>query len=110
MPHYFPLFGALDIEKAFLIANGHLVNGIGLNKILGDRTIDTTVSDTTIGLETAFVDVNHFHKARYSVQLSVVSIYACLKEAHTHATVVQNHHYSLGLTEFLIGIRCLSTG
>ena len=100
MPHYFPLFGALDFEKAFLIANGHLV----LNKILGDRTIDT------IGLETAFVDVNHFHKARYSVQLSVVSIYACLKDAHTHATVVQNHYYSLGLTTFLIGIRCLSTG
>ena len=28
------------------------------------------------------MDVNHIHKASYSVQLSVVSIYTCLKKAH----------------------------
>ena len=28
------------------------------------------------------MDVNHIHKARYSIQLSVVSIYACLKKGH----------------------------
>ena len=78
-PRYFPLFGGLHIEKAALIANGHLVGGTGLNEILGDQSIDT------VGLQTAFVDVNHIHKARYSVQLSVVSIYACLKDAHNQS-------------------------
>ena len=28
------------------------------------------------------MDVNHTHKARYSIQLSVVSIYTCLEKAH----------------------------
>ena len=56
--------------------NGHLVAGTGLDEILGDTSIDTT------GLQTANMDVNHIHKARYSVQLSVVLRYACLKKAH----------------------------
>ena len=56
------------------IANGNLIGG--LDEILGDSAIDT------IGLETAAVDVNHIHNARYSVQLSVVSVYACLIEAY----------------------------
>ena len=75
-PKYFALFGALHIEKELLIANGHLVAGVGLDEILGDTYIDTA------GLQTATVDVNHIHKARYSIQLSVVSIYTCLKKAH----------------------------
>ena len=75
-PKYFGLFGALLIEKELLIANVHLVAGIGLDKILGNKSIDTA------GLQSATVDVNHIHKARYSVQLSVVSIYTCLEQVH----------------------------
>ena len=55
------------------------MRGIRLNDILGDSSIDT------IGLQTASVDVNHIHKARYSVQLSIVAMYACLKEAHAQS-------------------------
>ena len=73
---YFALFVALHIEKGLLIANRHKVVTIGQDEILGDTSIDTA------GLQTATVDVNHIHKARYSVQLSVLSIYTCLKEAH----------------------------
>ena len=75
-PKYFALFGALHMEKELLTANRHLVAGTGLDEILGDTSIDTA------GLQTATVDVNHIHKASYSVQLSVVSIYTCLKKAH----------------------------
>ena len=57
-PKYFALFGGLHIEKELLIANGHLVAGIGLDEILGDTSIGTA------GLQTATVDVNHIHKAR----------------------------------------------
>ena len=74
-PKYFALFGALHIEKQLLIANGHLVAVTGLDEILGDTSVDTA------SLQTVTVDVNQIHKARYSVQLSVVSIYASLKEA-----------------------------
>ena len=73
-PKYFALFGALSIETELLIANGHLVAGAGLHKILGDISIDTA------GLKT--LDVNHNHKATYSVQVLVLSIYTCLREAH----------------------------
>ena len=68
------MFGALLIEKELLIANGHLAE-TRLEKNLGDTSIYTA------GLETATVEVNLVHKARYSVQLSVVLIYICLKEA-----------------------------
>ena len=59
-----------------MIANGHLVAGTELDEILGDTSIDTAA------LQTVTVDVNHIHKASYSVQLSVVSIYTCLEKAH----------------------------
>ena len=75
-PKYFALFGGLHIEKELLIANGHLVAGTELGEILGDTYIGTA------GLQTATVYVNHIHKARYSIQLSVVSIYTCLEKAH----------------------------
>ena len=71
---YFALLGALLIEKKLLIANGHLV-GTGLEENLGD------ISSYTAGLQTASVEVNLIHKARYSVRLSVVQICICLKEA-----------------------------
>ena len=73
---YSSLFGALHIEKELLIANEHLVAGTGLEEILDDTSIYIA------GLQTATVDVNHIHKARYSVQLCVVPIYICLKEVH----------------------------
>ena len=74
-PKYVALFGALHIEKGLLIANEHLVEGTGLDKILSDTSMDAA------GLQTAIADVNHIHKARYSVQLSIVSISTCLKAA-----------------------------
>ena len=58
-----------------MIANEHLVAGTELDEILGDTSIDIA------GLQTATIDVNHIHKARYTVQLSVVSMYTCLKKA-----------------------------
>ena len=45
------------------------------------RILDYTFIDTA-GPQTVTVDVNCIHKARFSVQLSVVSIYTCLDEAH----------------------------
>ena len=68
------MFGALLIEKELLIANGHLAE-TRLEENLGDTSIYTA------GLETATVEVNLVNKAMYSVQLSVVPIYICLKEA-----------------------------
>ena len=59
-----------------MIGNEHLVAGTGLHEILGDTCIDTA------GLQTTTVDLNHIHKVRYSFQLSVVSIYTCLKKTH----------------------------
>ena len=59
-----------------MIANRHLVVGIGLDEILDNKSIDTAV------LQTATVDVNHIHKARYSIQLSVMSIYTSLEQVH----------------------------
>ena len=67
---YFAL--SLHIKKELLIVIGHLVAETRLEDILGD------ISIYTVGLQTATVDVNHIHKARYSVQLSVVLIYICL--------------------------------
>ena len=61
------------MEAELLIENKCLVAVTGLDKILGNTAIDK------VGLQTATVDLNHIHKARYSVQLSVVSIYTCLK-------------------------------
>ena len=58
-----------QIEKKLLRANGHLVAGIGLEEILGDTSIYAA------GLQTATIDVNHIHKAKYFVQLSVVLIH-----------------------------------
>ena len=57
-----------------MTANKHLVAETGLDEILGDTCIDTAC------LQTA--DVNHIPKARYSDELSAVSIYTCLKKAH----------------------------
>ena len=72
-PKYFTLFWAVHMEAELLIENECLVAVTGLDKILGNTAIDK------VGLQTATVDLNHIHKARYSFQLSVVSIYTCLK-------------------------------
>ena len=47
------MFGALHSEKELLIENGHVVAGTGLDKILGDTSIDRA------GLQSVTVDVNH---------------------------------------------------
>ena len=59
-----------------MTANGHLVAGTRPDEMLGDTSIYIA------GLQIATVDVNHTQKAMYSVQVSAVSIYICLKEAH----------------------------
>ena len=88
-----------------MIANGHLVAGTGLDGILGDTSIDTA------GLETATVDVNHIHKARYSVHLSVVPIYTCLKKAHKASVAkIPCCHYFHEQKSVLHLVVCLSTG
>ena len=72
---YFALFEALLIEKELLITNGHL--GVtGLDENIGGTSINTA------GLQTVTVDVNRIYKAKYSIQLFVVLICICLKEAH----------------------------
>ena len=71
---YFALLGSLLIKKKLLIANEQLV-GTGLEENLGDT------SSYTAGLQTATVEVNLIHKAKYSVRLSVVQICICQKEA-----------------------------
>ena len=79
---YFALFATLHIETESLIVKRHLVVGTGLGKILSDKSIDIA------GLKTAIVDVNYTHKASYYVQLSVLSIYTCLKKAHKASNFV----------------------
>ena len=37
LPHYFPLFDGLHIEKALLVSHGKLIVGSGLEEILGDN-------------------------------------------------------------------------
>ena len=59
---------AIYIEKELLIANEHLTAGTGLEEILGN------ISFYKAGLQTVTVDVNHIHKAKYSVKLSFVVI------------------------------------
>ena len=49
IPKYFALFRALHNEKELLMANRHLVAEAGLDKILGDKSVDTA------GLQTATV-------------------------------------------------------
>ena len=65
---YFALLGALLIQKELLIANGHLV-GTGLEESLGDT------SSYIAGIQTATVEVNLIHKARYSDQLSCANMH-----------------------------------
>ena len=72
---YFALFGALLIEKELVITNGHL--GVtGLDENIAGTSINTA------GLQTVTVDINHIYKVKYSIQLFVVPICICLKEAH----------------------------
>ena len=58
IPKYFALFGALHNEKELLMANRHLVAETGLDKILGDKSVDTA------GLQTATV-LSHMHNLKY---------------------------------------------
>ena len=85
------MLGALLIEKKLFIANGHLV-GTGLEDNLGDT------SSYAAGLQTATVEVNLIHKARYSVRLSVVQICICLKEASK--TVLPSYSWTEELSLF----------
>ena len=73
---------SLRIKKESLIANRHLVAGTRLEDILGDTSI------YTVDLQTATMDVNHIRKARYSVQLSAVPIYLCLKKVQKRSNSV----------------------
>ena len=70
-----------SLRKKLLIANGHLVR-TGLEENLGDTY------SYTAGLQTATVEVNLIHKAKYSVRLSVVQICICLKEASKTVAII----------------------
>ena len=75
-PMYFPMLGALHIEKALLIVHSKLIGGTGVAAIIGDNRIHI------IGLQNAVLDVNHIYKSRYSLKLCSAAVYACLKGAH----------------------------
>ena len=70
-----------------MIANEHLVAWTEPDEILGDTTIDTA------DWQFATADVNHIHKARYTVLLYVELKYNCLKETQ----VITYYHYFRGL-------------
>ena len=75
-PMYFPMLGALHIEKALLIVHSKLIGGTDVDAIIGDNRINI------IGLQNAVLDVNHIYISRYSLKLCSAALYACLKGAH----------------------------
>ena len=75
-PMYFPMLGALHIEKALLIVHSKLIGGTGVDAIIGYNRINI------IGLQNAVLDVNHIYESRYSLKLCSATLYACLKGTH----------------------------
>ena len=68
-----------------LKTNGQLVAGTGLEKIIGDASFYTA------GFQTATVDASHIYQTRYSIQLSVVPIYVCIKTHEASNFVLPLH-------------------
>ena len=85
---YFAFLGGLHIEQLLLAMNGDLVKGTGLDDIIKIAGL------IYIGLGTAFTDVNHIKKSRYTVQVVLACLYKMLKIAHEHSGT------SLDLTEW----------
>ena len=71
---YFPLFGQLHIEQCILVIHGQLVKGSGLLEILTENKF------SKIGLS-AVVDVNNIKRARYTLQITLCSLFKQLRDA-----------------------------
>ena len=71
---YFPLFGQLHIGQCLLVIHGQLIKGSGLLEILTENKF------SMIGLS-AVVDVNNIKRARYTVQITLCSLFKLLREA-----------------------------
>ena len=69
---YQPMLGGLHIQQGLLQCRGRLVEGTGLDSMLSSNNI------TTIGVQTAAVDVKHIKKSTYALQITAVSLYRCL--------------------------------
>ena len=71
---YFPIFGQLHIEQCLLVIHGQLIKGSGLFEILTENRF------SMIGLS-AVVDVNNIKRARYTLQITLCSLFCLLRNA-----------------------------
>ena len=71
---YFALFGQLHIEQCILVIHGQLIEGSGLLEILTENRF------SMIGLS-AVVDVNNIKRARYTLQITLCSLFKLLRDA-----------------------------
>ena len=72
--NYFPLFGQLHIEQCLLVIHGQMIKRSGLLEILTENKF------SMIGLS-AVVDVNNIKRARYTLQITLCSLFNQLREA-----------------------------
>ena len=72
--NYFALFGQLHIEQCILVTHGQLIKGSGLLEILTENKF------SMIGLS-AVVDVNNIKRARYTLQITLCSMFKLLSDA-----------------------------
>ena len=71
---YFSLFGQLHIEQCILVIHGQLIERSGLLEILTESKF------SVIGLS-AVVDVNNIKRARYTLQITLCSLFKLLRDA-----------------------------
>ena len=70
----YPLFGQLHIEQCSLVIHGQMIKGSGLLEILTEHKF------SMIRLS-AVVDVNNIKRARYTLQITLCSLFNQLREA-----------------------------
>ena len=100
---YFPVFGQLHIEQSLLVVHGQLVNGSGLLEILTQNKF------SMIGLS-AVVDVNNLKKARYSVQVTLCTLFTKLQEVAVQNTTDQIYLHTIGCARNLRKVTCSISG
>ena len=71
---YFPLFRQFHIEQYLLVIHGQMIKGLRLLKILNESKF------SMVGLS-AVVDVNNIKRARYTLQITLYSLFNQLREA-----------------------------
>ena len=71
---YFPIFEQLHIEQCLLVIHGQLIKGSGLLEILRENQF------SMIGLSSV-VDVNNIKRARYTLHITLCSLFKVLDEA-----------------------------